>query len=148
MSEVHIMHLNLYKIDFKKNIITNACMRWSKLFGIEKKCSHEHVPIDADFYYCPDCGELIENQWFLVRCASCGLKEIATIKNGEVVPANQFCHNCGAKGYIVERIEKIDCININYAVLIKQAVKNETDSYTQSWVDFTQTSNSQPKLLQ
>ncbi len=122
-------------------------MRWSSLLNFNKKCTHANVPIDADYYYCPDCGELIENQWYLVRCASCGLKEVATVRNGEIVPASNFCHNCGSKGYIVERIEKIDCININYAVLIRQAVKNETNDYTQSWVDSMQTSNLQPKLL-
>ena len=147
MSEVLIMHQNLYKFDFNKFVITNIGMRWSRLLGFNKKCRHDSVPIDADYYYCPDCGELVENQWYLVRCASCGLKEVATIKNGEVLPAEHFCHNCGSKGYIVERIEKIDCININYAVLIKQVVKNETDEYTQSWVDAMQTLNLQPKLL-
>lgn len=122
-------------------------MQWSRIFGFGKKCTHDNVPIDADYYYCPDCGELVENQWYLVRCASCGLKEVATIKNGEIIPANSFCHNCGAKGYTVERIEKIDCININYAVLVKQVIKNETEDYVQSWVDTMQTLNLQSKLL-
>ena len=122
-------------------------MRWSQILGFTKECEHPKVPLDAEYYYCPDCGELIENQWYLVRCASCGLKEIATVKNGEVVPLNNFCHNCGGKDYTVERLEKIDCININYAVLIKAVVKNEVDEYSQSWVDAIQTSNYIPKLL-
>lgn len=122
-------------------------MRWSNILGFNKKCTHDNVPIDQDYYYCPDCGELIENQWYLVRCASCGLKEAATIRNGEIVPLNHFCHNCGSKSYTVERIEKIDCININYAVLVKTVVNNEINEYTQSWVDAIQTSNLSQKLL-
>ena len=123
-------------------------MRWSQILGLSKECSHDKVPLDAEYYYCPDCGELIENQWYLVRCASCGLKEIATVKNGEVVPLDNFCHNCGGREYTVERLEKIDCININYAVLVKAVVKNETEEYSQSWVDAIQTSGYIPKLLQ
>ena len=118
------------------------------ILGFSKECSHDKVPLDAEYYYCPDCGELIENQWYLVRCASCGLKEIATVKNGEVVPLDNFCHNCGGREYTVERLEKIDCININYAVLVKAIVKNEAEEYSQSWVDAIQTSGYIPKLLQ
>lgn len=122
-------------------------MNWSKILGFNKECAHDKVPLDAEYYYCPDCGQLIENQWYLVRCTSCGLKEIATVKNGEIMPVDNFCHNCGGKEYTVERIEKIDCININYAVLIKAVVKNEVEEYSQSWVDAIQTSNYIPKLL-
>lgn len=123
-------------------------MTWSDLFKIKHKCTHDRVPIDADIYYCPDCGELVENQWYIVRCKSCGLKEPATIRNGEIVPIENFCHNCGNKGYIIERIEKIDCININYAVLVREVVKNEINEYTQSWVDAMQTTCGTQKLLQ
>lgn len=122
-------------------------MRWSQIFGFSKECSHEKVPLDVEYSYCPDCGELIENQWYLVRCASCGLKEIAVVKNGEIMPLENFCHNCGSKDYTVERLEKIDCININYAVLVKAIAKNYVDEYSQSWVDAIQTSCCIPKLL-
>ena len=94
-----------------------------------------------------DCGELIENQWYLVRCASCGLKEVATVINGEIVPVESFCHNCGSKGYTVERLEKIDCININYAVLKREIIRNDFNEYSQSWTETNQILNEQPKLL-
>ena len=123
-------------------------MRWSDILGFNKKCNHDRVPIDQDYYYCPDCGELIENQWYLVRCSSCGLKVPATIRNGEIIPLEKFCHNCGGCGYEVERLDKIDCININYAVLVKAVVNNEVNEYSQSWIEAIQTSNLLPKLLQ
>ena len=122
-------------------------MKWSQILGFSKECKHNKVPVDVEYYYCPDCGELIENQWYLVRCASCGLKEIATVKNGEIVPVDNFCHNCGSREYNIERLPKIDCININYAVHIKAIVKNEFDEYSQSWIDSTRTSGYIPKLL-
>lgn len=112
-----------------------------------KKCTHDKVPPQEDYYYCPDCGELIQNKWYLVRCASCGLKEIATVKNGEIIPQENFCHNCGCKSFKIEPLEKIDCINVNYAVLIKEIVNLNLPEYTQSWSDVIQTPNVQPKLL-
>ncbi len=123
-------------------------MRWSELFNFSKKCQHNQVPLDTDIGYCPDCGELIENHWYITRCGCCGVKERATIRNGEVVPEGDFCPNCGSKSYQVEEIEKIDCININYAIVVRQIVKNEISEYTQSWIDVMQTSSYIPKLPQ
>ncbi|MBQ8459654.1 hypothetical protein IJ541_06090 [bacterium] len=121
-------------------------MQWSEIFGFNKKCQHNSVPMDVEIGYCPDCGELIENHWYITRCACCGVKERATIKNGEVVPQDAFCHNCGGKAYTVEQV-KLDCININYAVLVREIVQNEISEYTQSWIDAMQTSGYIPKLL-
>ena len=123
-------------------------MKWSQILGFSKECAHGKVPLDSEYCYCPDCGELIENRWYLVRCASCGLKEIATAKNGEIVPADNFCHNCGGAEFYVEKLDKIDCTNINYAVLVKTIVKNEINEYSQCWADTMKTSYGTQKLLQ
>ena len=122
-------------------------MNWSEILGFKQKCLHNRVPLDAEIYYCPDCGELIENQWFITSCDCCNTKETATIRNGEIVPLENFCRNCGNKGYKIERISKIDCININYAVLVRVVIKNEIDEYTQSWIEAMQTSIGTQKLL-
>ncbi len=123
-------------------------MLWSEIFNFNKKCLHTKVPLDTDIGYCPDCGELIENHWYITRCKCCGVKERATIRNGEVVPEEGFCHNCGSRAYIVEEIETIDCININYAIIMRKVVDNEIREYTQSWLDAMQTSGYIPKQLQ
>ena len=119
-----------------------------EFFKKNKNCSNNNVPPDVDFAYCPDCGELIENQWYLLRCACCGVKLKGIIKNGEIIPEKHFCHNCGTKEYIIERINKINFIDINYAVLVKAVVENNDISYTQSWVDGFRTQDCKPKLLQ
>lgn len=118
-----------------------------KFLKINKTCNHSKVKPDVDFAYCPDCGELIENQWYLVRCACCGVKLPAVIKNGEIIPEKNFCHNCGTKDYVIEKIDKINFINISYAVLVKAVVPNNGFNYTQSWVD-VKTQNCKPRLLQ
>lgn len=120
-----------------------------ELFKFNKVCQHSKIRPDVDFAYCPDCGELIENQWYLVRCDCCGVKIKAIIKNGEIIPEKNYCHNCGTREYVIERINKINFIDISYAVLVKAKVSHNITNFTQSWVenDF-RTSNYRPKLLQ
>ena len=112
-----------------------------------KECKHEKFPADKDAGYCPDCGELIENQWYIVRCSCCGIKHKAIYKNGNILPADKFCDNCGGKEFIAERINKINFIDINYAVLIKKIITVDVQPFTQTWVNSTETSNCKPRLL-
>lgn len=107
----------------------------------QKKCSHDNVPIDTTYSYCPDCGQLIENQWYLVRCACCGIKLLATSKKGIIIPASKFCTNCGSSDYTIERLEKIDCVNINYAILKKEVVDPHIEEFTQCWTNTAQIFN-------
>lgn len=110
-------------------------MKMLEFFINKKECRHAKVTAEKDVSYCPDCGELIENRWYITRCACCGVKLKAIIKNGEVVPEENYCHNCGAREYGVERVNKINFIDINYAVLKKTIIKPSVDEMTQSWVD-------------
>ena len=120
-----------------------------ELFKFNRVCQHSKVRPDVEFAYCPDCGELVENQWYLVRCACCGVKIKGIMKNGEIIPEKNFCHNCGTRDYEIERINKINFIDISYAVLVKAVVTHNYTNFTQSWVqnDF-RTSNYRPRLLQ
>lgn len=120
------------------------------LFSSNQKCSHKHVSLNKNFAYCPDCGALIENQWYIVKCSCCGIKQKAVVKNGKVVPVGNFCHNCGSEEYIVEKLDTIDFINVNYAALLRKETKPADDTkrkITQCWVDATRKSNEQPLLL-
>ena len=90
-----------------------------------KKCQHEHITPDKKFGYCPTCGELIENEWFITRCSCCGVKLKAMLKNGHVVPQYHYCTNCGNTEFSIEKLEKINFIDINFAVLVK-SIKHDT----------------------
>jgi len=116
------------------------------LFNINQ-CKHDKVNPSSDFEYCPDCGELIENQWFITRCACCGVKHKSIIKNGKVVPVDNYCHNCGSNEYTVEKLPKINFLNIDYAVVVKKVyTQKEKEIYTQCWVDIKNEFDT-PKLL-
>ncbi len=119
-----------------------------ELFRKNRVCTHDRVKPDAELSYCPDCGELIQNQWFLTRCACCGVKLKATIKSGEIIPENHFCRNCGAREFVVERLKKINFIDIDYAVLVKTVIKPSVDEKIQSWVDLKTYNDTQELLPQ
>lgn len=106
-----------------------------EFFNRNRTCSHSRVRPDVEFAYCPDCGELVENQWFIVRCACCGVKLPGIIRNGEIIPEKKYCHNCGNHNFVIEKIDKINFIDIRYAVLIKAVVNSNIKAYTQSWAD-------------
>lgn len=110
-----------------------------------KRCTHSGITPDLDFAYCPDCGKLINNEWYITRCACCGNKLVSKIYNNDVVPQNLYCQNCGSSEYYVEKVEKINFIDINYAVLIKREVETvERAKVTQCWQERT---NEKQRLL-
>ena len=98
----------------------------TNLFFLKKGCQHEKITPDLECGYCPDCGKFIQNEWYVTRCSCCGVKLRAVVKNGKIIPQNHFCVNCGGHDYTVEKIEKINFVDINFAVLLKK--ENSTDA--------------------
>ena len=119
-----------------------------EFFKKSRQCKHENFPPEKEIGYRPDCGELIENQWFIVRCACCGVKHKAVLKNGEIISAEKFCHNCGSKSFVAEKVDKINFIDISYAVLVKTVIMREDFEFTQSWAEARETSSCTRRLLQ
>jgi len=109
------------------------------------KCTHDKIRPDVEQGYCPDCGKLVKNEWYITRCSCCGVKMKAMLKNGEVVPQEHFCSNCGGEDFAVEKVEKINFIDINFAALVRKEVQEEHFCNTvKCWQERT---NEQPKLL-
>lgn len=105
------------------------------LFKKNQECFHEKISPDVFAGYCPDCGEYVENQWFLARCGCCGIKHKTIIIKGKIRPEHRFCTNCGDNHYIIEKLDKINFIDINYAVIVKEIILNTKKSFIQTWVD-------------
>ena len=118
----------------------------TSLFGLRKKCNHDKITPDMEGGYCPDCGKLIQNEWYITRCSCCGVKLKSAIRSGEVVPQYNYCSNCGSEEYSVEKLQKINFIDINYAVLRKREVEENVlkPFTTQCWEEKTYV---KPKLL-
>lgn len=117
----------------------------SDLF-FRKSCSHDKISPELECGYCPDCGKLIQNEWYITRCACCGVKLKAMTKNGNVLPQYHYCSNCGGQEYLVEKLDKINFIDINFAVLVKREVEVSSQKVSTSscWEEKT---TLKPKLL-
>ena len=120
-------------------------MFFTDLFKLNRTCNHEKVLPNLESAYCPDCGKLIKNEWYISRCACCGVKLKTNMRNGEVFPQHKFCSNCGSSEYQIEKLDSINFIDINFAVLKKSVLDDELKvNTTQCWQEKT---NVQPKLL-
>ena len=94
----------------------------TNLFKFKRQCLHEKVHPSVEHAYCPDCGKYIENEWYITRCACCGVKLKTRLYNNDVVPQYNYCANCGSKEFKIEKLAKINFIDINFAVLVKKEV--------------------------
>ena len=67
------------------------------------------------------------------------------MKRSTIMPESRFCPNCGAEAFYVEQIEHINFIDINFAVLKKEVVKNPNGIFVkQIWEE---EQDSQPQKL-
>ena len=99
-------------------------------------CKHPKLNLNIKFQYCPDCGELVELSWYVVRCRCCDVKREAKLKFGEIFPVDNFCTNCGSEEFYVQKIEDLKFYDIHHAVLFKETVNIcAKRRYTQVWAD-------------
>ena len=100
-------------------------------------CRHEKVRIESNGAYCPDCGQYVVIKWYLVRCSCCGVKRVAYLDlNDNVKPVEKFCPNCGEVHTSVEEIQKINFVDINFAVHKKEVVEQHVcAAQTQFWTE-------------
>lgn len=98
-------------------------------------CSHDKITANMASAYCPDCGEYVENHWYITRCECCGIKQKSLIKNGKVISVDKFCRNCGSDSFKAEEVECLDIVNINYAVVKKHVREREKQGFIQTWIE-------------
>lgn len=98
-------------------------------------CKHEKISPNMSAGYCPDCGEYIQNHWYISRCKCCGLKQKTLVKNGRIMTAHRFCKNCGCYSFRAEELEQLDIVNVNYAVVLKKIVEFKRKSVIETWIE-------------
>ena len=101
------------------------------------ECTHSRVSAETKEAYCPDCGALVQNKWFLMRCKCCNIKRSAHTRYNEIVPDTKFCKNCGSDKYYIQELDSVNFTDIRYAVYKKIVVENkEQNTFTQQiWVE-------------
>ncbi len=108
-----------------------------KLFKNKKQCNHKKALLNTNEGYCPDCGQYLVKNYYIVRCASCGVKREAKLVWGEILPKDKYCSNCGAKEYYIEKLDKINFIDAQYAIYLKEIAQELKILHpdTQIWVE-------------
>ncbi len=112
------------------------------------ECQHKHVPFNVDEAYCPDCGALIKNQWFIVRCSCCNIKRTAHFEFDDIKPDTKYCPNCGASDFYVEMPDSITSMDLQFAVFKKIVIMQGSQKVTrQIWIEKEEHLLSEKKLL-
>lgn len=105
---------------------------YKKLFS----CSHKNALINSNEGFCPDCGKYLKKVYYIVRCKDCGIKRIAKRKFDEISPFEKFCTCCGSSDIVIEKYEKLNFTDINYAVEVKEVIENnEVINELEIWID-------------
>lgn len=95
-----------------------------KFIKNKNSCTHKNALLNANEGYCPDCGEYLVKNYYIVRCLSCGIKREAKLCWSEVVPVDKYCKNCGENEFYVEKLDKISFVDANFAIYKKEIIKN------------------------
>ena len=104
-------------------------------FKTKHECTHKNVPVDVDDAYCPDCGALIRNKWFLVRCSCCNIKRKAHTEYNTIIPDTHYCPNCGGREFYVQELDEINFMDVHYAIHKKVVIEQEHIVTRQIWVE-------------
>ena len=112
-----------------------------KLLKKHNKCTHKNALLHSEQGYCPDCGQYLVKSYYLLRCSCCGVKREAKVVFGEILPKDNFCTNCGCEDYYIEKIDKINFIDANYAIYLKEPVFNENKNLNYSTFVWSENAN-------
>ena len=106
------------------------------VFFNKKTCMHNEVSPYLDSGYCPECGEYVYCNWYMVRCSCCNIKRVGIIHNNIILPKNKFCTNCGSSDFYIVKLQKINFIDLKYTIFKKETnndiLKSDTSIY---WVE-------------
>lgn len=116
-------------------------------FKQKHECQHLRVPIDVDEAYCPDCGALIKNKWFLVRCCCCNIKRSAHTQYDEIKPDTKYCPNCGATEFYVQELDSVNFTDLNYAIFKKVIIPQQKQTIRQIWIEKEDITIGERKLI-
>lgn len=103
----------------------------------KNKCSHKNALLYSDSGYCPDCGQYLVKNYYLIRCSRCDIKREAKISWGEIIPTEKFCSNCGSSQYYIEKLDGVNFVDAAYAIYLKE-IANEMQVLhpeAQIWVE-------------
>ncbi len=112
------------------------------------QCHHINVRVDIDETYCPDCGALVKNKWYLVRCACCNIKRAAHYEYGDIKPNTKYCPNCGASEFYIQELNNINFTDVPYVIYKKVIIQQKGFTTRQIWIEKEEYLLQEKKLLE
>lgn len=108
-----------------------------KLIQSKGKCKHKNALLHQNEGYCPDCGQYLVKNYYIVRCARCDIKREAKLYWGEILPKERYCSNCGETEFYIEKLDSINFIDSKYAIYLKEIASEiiSTNPNSQIWVE-------------
>lgn len=108
------------------------------------KCKHYGALLYSNEGYCPTCGKYLKKSYYIIRCSHCEIKRSAKKEFGKIIPDEKFCTNCGEKEYYIEKYDKLNFVDINYAIEVKEEINiNHKSQDFEIWVDSKDEANEQ-----
>ncbi len=108
----------------------------NKFFKSLFKCSHKNALLHSNDGYCPDCGKYIKKAYFVVRCKRCDIKRLSKKSFDKIVPIEKYCANCGSNEYVIEKYDRLNLVDINYAIEVKETIEEfEPQNDLEIWID-------------
>lgn len=106
-------------------------------FKNKNKCTHKNALLNSLEGYCPDCGQYLVKNYYIVRCLRCDIKRSAKLSWGEIVPEEKYCSNCGSQEYYIEKLDSVTFIDAKYAVYLKEIAADikKLHPEAQVWVE-------------
>ena len=108
-----------------------------KFFHNQQKCNHKNALINTNMGYCPDCGQFLVKNYYIVRCSRCDIKRQARLAWGEIVPSDKYCSNCGSSEYYIEKLDKVSFVDAQYALYLKEIADEMQNLHpeAQIWIE-------------
>ncbi len=110
-----------------------------------KNCRHTRALMNTNEGYCPDCGQYLKKYYYVLRCSCCSHKREASRavfgSHDEILPLSNFCPVCGGSEFYIEKYEKLNLVDINYAIEVKEIydITKCNMSKTSIWVEMPDT---------
>ena len=108
-----------------------------KFIKNKNKCNHKNALLHTDNGYCPDCGQYLIKNYYLIRCSRCDIKREAKLAWGEIITTQKFCSNCGEQNFYIEKLDKVSFIDAKYAIYLKEIASEIQTLHPESqiWVE-------------
>ncbi len=123
----------------------NIFLYFLSILNNGNKCRHTNALLNSNEGYCPDCGVYLKKYYYVLRCKCCAHKREATraafCNVKEIIPVSKYCPVCGGEEFYIEKYEKLNFVDINYAIEVKEefdilnAPADFNTSSTTVWVE-------------